>query len=174
MRPAATWPRRWTSPALNNRDGILYGTFNLGLAEYLGGAPDAAKALFAESLDLARRMGTKRQIAYALLGLAVVGTGQAGHGWSALLHGASDQALADLGDTIEPLEKRLADLDRQRLRAAMGAEAFEAEYAAGRALDLARAAHQALQRIQAGREAPRAGTLVSEPDAAVSGRPRRC
>ena len=122
--------------ALNARDAIVYHAFNLGLAEYLGGSLGAAEALFAESLDLARRMGTKRQIAYALLGLAVVGTGQAGHGWSALLHGASDQALADLGDTIEPLEKRLADLDRQRLRAAMGAGAFETEYTAGRSLDL--------------------------------------
>jgi hypothetical protein len=27
----------------------------LGLAEYLGGSPDAAEAYFAESLDLARR-----------------------------------------------------------------------------------------------------------------------
>jgi len=67
------------------------------------------------------------------------------------------------------VEARLADLDRQRLRAAMGDAAFDAEYAAGRALDLARAAHQALQGIQAGREAPGAGALVSEPDAALRG-----
>ena len=46
--------------ALNDRDGIVYETFNLGLAEYLGGSPGAAEALFAESLDLARRMGMKR------------------------------------------------------------------------------------------------------------------
>ena len=90
-------------------------------------------------------------------------------GWSARLHGAADQALADLGHALEPLEERLADLDRQRLRAAMGAEAFEAEYAAGRTLDLARAAHQAQQGIPAGREAQPAGALVSEPDAAVPG-----
>jgi len=42
------------------------------------------------------------------------------------------QALADLGETLQPLEARLADLDRKRLRAAMCAEAFEAEYAADR------------------------------------------
>jgi len=52
------------------------------------------------------------------------------------LHGAADQALADPGETLQPLEARLAELDRQRPRAAMGAEAFEAEYAAGRALAL--------------------------------------
>jgi DNA-binding NarL/FixJ family response regulator len=58
-------------------------------------------------------------------------------GWSARLHGAADQAFADLGETLEPLEGRLAGLDRQRLRAEMGAEAFEAEYAVGRTLDSA-------------------------------------
>jgi non-specific serine/threonine protein kinase len=122
--------------ALNNRDGILYGTFNLGLAEYLDGSLDAARPLFAESLGLARRMGTKRQTGYALLGLAIADSG-ADAGWSARLHGAADQALADAGDTIEPLEKRLADHDRQRLRTAMGTGAFDAEYAAGRTLDAA-------------------------------------
>jgi DNA-binding CsgD family transcriptional regulator len=123
--------------ALNNRDGILYETFNLGLAEYLSGSPDVARALFAESLTLARRMGTKRQTAYTLIGLALAGHGEADPAWSARLHGAADQALADLGETIEPLEERLAGRDRQRLRAAMGTEAFETEYAAGRTLDAA-------------------------------------
>ena len=46
--------------AFKARDGIVLQTFNLGLAEYLGGSPDAAEVLFAESLDLARRMGMSR------------------------------------------------------------------------------------------------------------------
>jgi DNA-binding NarL/FixJ family response regulator len=87
--------------------------------------------------------------------------------WSARLHGAADQALADLGHALEPLEARLAGLDRQRLRAAMGAEAFDAEYAAGRGLDLACVAHQARQETQAGGGAPGASAQVSEPGAAV-------
>jgi non-specific serine/threonine protein kinase len=123
--------------ALNARADIVYGTVNLGLAEYLGGSPDAAEALFAESLDLARRMGMKASMAYALIGLALAGHGPADPGWSARLHGAADQVLADLGETVDPLEARLAGLDRERLRASMGAEAFEAEYAAGRVLDVA-------------------------------------
>jgi hypothetical protein len=52
-------------------------------------------------------------------------------------HGAADQALTELGRALEPLEARLASLDRQRLRAAMGTEAVEAEYAAGHTLGLA-------------------------------------
>jgi predicted ATPase/DNA-binding CsgD family transcriptional regulator len=121
--------------ALNDRYDVVYETFNLGLAEYLSGSPDAAEALFAESLDLARRTGMRSSTAYALLGLALAGRGGADPGWSARLHGAADQTLADLGHALEPLEARLADLDRQRLRAAMGAEAFQAGYTAGRTLD---------------------------------------
>jgi DNA-binding CsgD family transcriptional regulator len=122
--------------ALNARTGVVIATFNLGLAEHLSGSPGAAETLFADSLDLARRMGMKRNAAYALIGLAMAGRGGTDPGWSARLHGAADQALADLGHTLQPLERRLADSDRQRLRRALGAEAFEAEYAAGRALDL--------------------------------------
>ena len=122
--------------ALDAPSSAVIGTFNLGLAEYLGGSPGAAETLFAESLDLARRMAMKRHIAYALLGLALAGRGGADPGWSARLHGTADQALADLGHTLQPLEARLAGLDRQRLRDAMGAEAFEAEYSAGRAAGL--------------------------------------
>jgi DNA-binding NarL/FixJ family response regulator len=92
--------------------------------------------------------------------------------------------MADLGNAIEPLEGRLADRDRQRLRAALGAEAFEAEYATGRTLDLAqmlatlgradttagqtRVAHQAGHGTQGGRDAQGAVALVSELDAAVT------
>jgi DNA-binding CsgD family transcriptional regulator len=122
--------------SLNARPSSVIVTFNSGLAEYLGGSPDAAEALFAESLDLARRMGMKRHTAYALIGLALAGY-RADPARSARAHGAADQALAALGHTLAPLEARLAGLDRQRLRAAMGAEAFEAQYAAGRTLDLA-------------------------------------
>jgi len=151
---------------LNDRYGMATGTFNLGLAEYLGGSPDAAGPLFAESFDLASSVGMRPYVAYALIGLALAGHGRAADPrGSARLYGAADQALADLGHVLEPLEARLADLDRQRLRAAMGDEAFEAEYAAGRTLDPAGVTHEALQ---ARRETQRAGASVSEPDVAAS------
>ncbi len=119
--------------ALKDHYGAVYQTHNLGLAEYLGGSPDAAEAYFAESLDLASRARMRSSTVYALLGLAMTGHG-ADLGRSARLHGAADQAAGVLGETIEPLEARLRDLDRQRLRTVMGASVFEAEYAAGQAL----------------------------------------
>jgi predicted ATPase/class 3 adenylate cyclase len=118
---------------LNDTYGVVYETFNLGLAEYLAGAPDAAAALFAQSFDLARRVQMKAGTAYALIGLALAGSGT-DPARSARLHGAADAALAALGETVDSLEARLRDADRQRLRSALGAAAFAAEYAAGQAL----------------------------------------
>ena len=127
---------------LNDHYGVAYETFNLGLAEYLGGSPDAAADLFAESLRQARRMQMKQSIAYALIGVALAG--RAGMVRAARLHGAAEQALTALGETIEPLEGGLRDRDCQRLRAAMGADAFAAEYAAGQALTSEQAIELAL------------------------------
>jgi predicted ATPase/DNA-binding CsgD family transcriptional regulator len=121
--------------ALNDRSGLANQTFNLGLAEYLDGNLAAATALFTESLELARRGGMRPVTAYALVGLAMASHSGADLGWSARLHGAADQALADLGESLDPLEARLAGLDRERLRADLGDAAFEAESAEGRTLD---------------------------------------
>jgi predicted ATPase/DNA-binding CsgD family transcriptional regulator len=145
----------------NDRSGITHQTFNLGLAEYLAGSPESAEPLFTESLDLARRTGKRSSVAYALIGLALTGHGGADPGWSAGVHGAADQALADLGHTLEPLESRLADQDRQRLRAAIGDEAFEAEYAAGRALSPA----DVLATLEPVTPAERGGEPACEPGA---------
>ncbi len=119
---------------LKDHYGVVYETFNLGLAEYLGGSVRAAESLFAESLELARRVQIKASIGYALIGLAMTGRGDTGPGRSARLHGAAQQALSVLGEIIEPLEGGLRERDCERLRSAMGAEAFEAEHAAGQAM----------------------------------------
>jgi predicted ATPase/class 3 adenylate cyclase/DNA-binding CsgD family transcriptional regulator len=152
----------------NARDGMVYATFNLGMTEYLSGSPETAEALFEESLELARRLGMKANMAYALLGLALAGHGRTTAASQARLHGAGEQAIADLGYALEPLEERLAGLAHQRLRAAMGAEAFEAEYAAGRALGLERMAHDELSARQARRESQPADATEGEPAAAGS------
>ena len=139
------------------------------------GQPGAALRLIEHGLGLARRLAEALDIAHALNARhsAVIGTFNLGlaeylPAWSARLHGPADQALADLGHVLQRLETRLASLDHQRLRAAMAAWAFDAEYAEGRSLDLVRAAHQALQGLPAGREASSADMLASEPDAALS------
>jgi predicted ATPase/class 3 adenylate cyclase len=116
----------------NDRYGVAYLTYFFGLAEYLGGSMGEAEAYFTESLGVAQRARMRASTANALLGLAMADRADVRR--SARLHGAADHALAELGETIEPLDGRLRDLDCQRLRSAMGAEAFEAEYAAGQAM----------------------------------------
>jgi hypothetical protein len=76
----------------------------------------------------------KAGIGYALLGLAMIRSGPAAADRSARLHGAADKVLEALGETPDFLERQLHDADQDRLRAAMGVDAFEAGYAAGRAL----------------------------------------
>ena len=120
--------------ALHDYYGIVYETFNLGLAEYLGGSEGTAAVLFAESLDVARRVRMQAGTAYALIGLALAARGETEMARSARLHGAAAAALSVLGETVEPLEGGLRDRDCERLRIAMGAAAFDAEYAAGRAM----------------------------------------
>jgi predicted ATPase/class 3 adenylate cyclase len=118
---------------LDDGYGVVYETFNLGLAEYLTGSPGAAEALFAESFDLAGRVRMSAGTAYALMGLAMAGSGH-DPVRSARLHGAADQALAALGETVDSLEARLRDADLERLRAAMGSAQFDVQHAAGRAM----------------------------------------
>jgi predicted ATPase/class 3 adenylate cyclase len=118
---------------MNDPYGVVYETANLGLAECLMGAPDTAAALFAESFELARQVRMKAGIAYALIGVAMAGSGT-DPVRSARLHGAADQALVALGETVDSVEARLRDADLQRLRSTLGAAAFDAEYAVGRAM----------------------------------------
>jgi ATP/maltotriose-dependent transcriptional regulator MalT len=129
------------------------------------GGLDADRRRLAEVLDIARALDARHS---AVIGTFNLGLAEYLPAWSARLYGTADQALADLGHVLQRLETRLASLDHQRLRAATATGAFDAEYAQDRSLDLVRAAHQALQGLQAGREASSADMLASEPDAALS------
>ena len=108
----------------------------------------------------------KQSIAYALIGVAMTSRDPAGMDRSARLHGAAEQALTVLGETIEPLEGGLRDRDCQRLRSAMGAEAFEAGYAAGRALTYEQVLALALSNQALGPVRPGLTAIRDDPDAA--------
>jgi predicted ATPase/class 3 adenylate cyclase len=132
--------------SLNDRYGVVYETFNLGLAACLSRSPREAERLFGESLELAWRIGMKASVAYALIGVAIAGE-EAAKELRARLHGAADEALMALGETLEPLEAALRDVARERLRAALGTDAYNSEYAAGRLMGLAGAVDMALRSL---------------------------
>lgn len=117
--------------------------FNLGLVEYLDDAHAQARALFTEVLSTARRAGDEHHAAYAVLGLALTTT--AGPERSGTIHGAADKLFEHLGENLELIEAELRDADQARLRKALGAEAFDAAYFAGRTLSRDEAVALALQ-----------------------------
>ena len=139
---------------------------NLSDHELWTGDPDAACRRLAEALDIARALNACHS---AVLGTFNLGLAEYLPPRSVGPHGAADQAPGDLGHVLQPLETRLGGPDRQRLRAAMATGAFDAEYAEGHTLGLVRAAHQALQGLQARPRAAHAGSRASEQDAALSG-----
>ena len=114
-------------------------------------------------------------MAYALIGLAMAGHGGADPGWSARLHGAADQALADLGHALEPLEGRLADLRPPAPARRDGRRGLRGRIRRGPRPRPGAGARRgpAHGEPAGGHGSPgcqrSAGALVSEPDAAASG-----
>lgn len=104
---------------------------NLGLVCHLEQDRENAARLFTDAVRAVGRAGDREILALALLGLALttIETETA-----ARLHGAADVVLAQLGFSLEPLESRLCELDRARLRKALGDDSFESAYTIGRAL----------------------------------------
>jgi Tetratricopeptide repeat len=119
---------------LNDRYGVVYHTFNLGSAEYLGELHDKAEMLFAESFELACRFGMTANMGYALIGLAMTAGVKDELIRSARLHGAAAELHSVIGETVERLEAGLREQHQERLRSVMGSEEYEAEYLAGRKL----------------------------------------
>jgi len=57
-------------------------------------------------------------------------------GLATTVHGAAARLLKEQGETFEILEAGLREADLERLRGELGAEAFDAAEAAGRALSV--------------------------------------
>jgi len=133
------------SRQLGDTSGVAGALSELAWATFYAGDPEAARASFRESLELGRDLDDRLRIADDLDGLAraAASTGQPLVG--ARLWGAAARLIEELGNT--PLtrdqraryEQALADA-----RDAAGSEAFEAAWAAGRALTLRAAIDEAL------------------------------
>jgi predicted ATPase len=108
----------------------------LGFGSYLDDADDDARAMFDQSLAIAQRSDDQLMVAYAQLGRALIAS-RTGHAQAAArLHGAADAIHDRLGTRFDTLESRLRDADLTRLRAALGATAFQSAYTAGHASEV--------------------------------------
>src|SRR6266540_1225585 len=117
---------------------------------HLGGAVlhqgDAlrAAACFAEGMTLNREVGSRSGIAMNLAEMAGVAAAQGQPERSARLFGAADALFDALGTTVELVDRREYDRNREIARAQLGDKAFAAVWAAGGALTLEQAIAEAL------------------------------
>ena len=127
------------SPAL-----VGHPLFGLGLAALYYGEHDRAAALIRESLTLARGLGDHYLIKDCLWGMAGI-AGAQGHASRAVrLWGTAATLAQSIGistPNLRPLHERLLST----VRAQLDEEAFEAEFAKGRATSMDEAVAYALQ-----------------------------
>jgi tetratricopeptide (TPR) repeat protein len=118
----------------------------LGLAALYQGEDDRASALFEESLTLARRLEDIYLIRDCLWGLAGVAGAKGQSSRAVRLWGAAaalDEAVGFSTPDVRPLRERLESTVRERLNA----DAFEAEFAKGRATSMDQAVAYALEQV---------------------------
>ncbi len=123
---------------------------DLGILLVADGDFERASGLLRHCLMVARRSGFTQELSGLLFGSACCATSQGDHLRAARLHGAADVAIAAAieGRNISwtPMEDRLREADRGRLRSAMGEEAFVAICQEGAALTRQQAVDLALGR----------------------------
>ncbi len=106
---------------------------NLAIAALLQEDYEGAIRAGHEALAYGQRWGS-RYLPYSLLALALSAYATGDHDRSARLHAASDAILEQNGETLESLESKLRIGNLEKLHAALGDEAFEVAYIAGRNL----------------------------------------
>jgi hypothetical protein len=87
---------------------------------------------FVATLSAADRIGAPPLTAYALLGLALCATARGDAVQAAQIHGAADKLFEEIGLVPEKFEASLRDIDRDRIRNALGDDLFLAAFTAGR------------------------------------------
>jgi DNA-binding CsgD family transcriptional regulator len=118
---------------------------NLGLVALARGAAGQAAAYFLESVVSNRDLGRKRGLVDDLASCASVACLQGHPRRAARLFGAAAALSERLGIVLELTKRIIHDRDVAATRTTLGAVAFEAAYAAGRALPVDQALADALE-----------------------------
>jgi predicted ATPase/DNA-binding SARP family transcriptional activator len=117
---------------------------NLGTALVADGDPAAARPYYERGLRVARLHVDGRQIGYGLLGLAVCASREGDAERAAVLHGAAEEQFRREGFALEDAERRMAEVDLERLAGLLSDRALEAALASGRSLSKLEAIELAL------------------------------
>jgi predicted ATPase/class 3 adenylate cyclase len=117
---------------------------NLGWVQREEGNQDRARSAFEASLRIGRRSGEQPVIACAILGLACLAADLGNWDRSALLHGVAQAFLDRSGEPWQDLEARYRLRNLDQVRAHLGDELFDRDYAKGMALSIDEALRTAI------------------------------
>jgi tetratricopeptide (TPR) repeat protein len=122
-------------------------TLNLGLVLRAEHDQDGARSTLQQALRIGRRIGDKRNMAGAILGLACLAGDLGDRHRAAVLHGAAQALLDQTGVPWDALDARFRQESLDRAGAALGDEQFQRAYAHGMALSFDQTISLALDQI---------------------------
>jgi tetratricopeptide (TPR) repeat protein len=117
----------------DNTQGMGFALINLGVVHHALGDHEASLAAFQEAHDRFEVVGFPVQVARTLQGFAAYEASEGRFGEAARMLGRAGAVLDEVGSSEEDFGSGMIDWIKVRARNALGNEAFEAEYAAGRA-----------------------------------------
>jgi predicted ATPase/transcriptional regulator with XRE-family HTH domain len=122
-------------------------SINLGEVARRRGALQEARAHYVQSLSLLREMGNRQVVAEVLGLIALVAAAEGRTTPAARLLAATEALREAIGKELTPIDRAEHDQAVASLQAALGAEAFAAAWAAGRAMSPEQATAEALKPI---------------------------
>ncbi len=114
-------------------EGIGFALLNLGLARHRLGDDLAAQRDFDEARERFAGLGFRAHVGHAVLGCAAIEARAGRHAEAARLLGAARAELGAIDWSADDFDPELARQVEERVRAALGDEAFESAYAVGAA-----------------------------------------
>ena len=117
---------------------------NLGWAALLGGELGRAKAQFGENLMLSRALGDKGTLLMSLEGLACVAGAEVEALRAAMLFGAAEALMEEIGYRLVPQERVVLEPYRASVRSRLGEATWEGAVAEGGTMGLEEAIEYAL------------------------------
>ena len=131
--PGPIWKRRPKPRGRTGRTATRVAV-NLGWVRRLDGDHDGARSSFEDALRMSRRSGERFGIAYAVLGLACLAADAGEWSQACVLHGIAQAALDRTGEAWQEPEAGYRRESLAQVRAHLGQEQSERDYARGLAL----------------------------------------
>jgi predicted ATPase/DNA-binding SARP family transcriptional activator len=115
-----------------NDQGVGFALINLGVVHHALGDPASSLAAFREGRERFERVGFRAHVAHAVQGFAAFEAGEGRFAEAARLLGRARAELDEVGAAEHDFAADMVEWTKRQVAEALGADGFEAEYAAGR------------------------------------------